>query len=296
MGAEAALMVCRWVHDAAAMALWGSVAYLAALVPRPLADEIARTLLPWGCAAAALAVASTAATLPIAAALVGDGWSDALSGAVIGSWLLGTAAGGAWLWQAAAAAALAAVLFLPSGLRRSGVALVSGTLVATLALTGHAVMHDGAAGVAQQLNDAAHVLSAGAWFGALVPLALVVRQLGAPRRRAEAMAALRRYSAVGHFAVAIALLTGIANTLFIVGAPPIDWSVPYQALLSAKIAVVATMIALALANRYAVMPRIGNDDAAAVVALRRGTLIEIGLGLAAIALVAVFGTLDPLPG
>ena len=57
-------------------------------------------------------------------------------------------------------------------------------------------------------------------------------------------------------------------------------------------AVVAVMVALALANRYIVVPRMAGDPAA-IAALRRATLAEIALGFAAIALVAAFGTLDP---
>lgn len=293
MDPDAALIACRFLHDAAAMLVWGGAAYLAALVPRRLADDVARHLARWALVAIVVAVGTTAATLPIEAARLGDGWADAFRVDVVRGFLFDTAGGGAWGWQAAAAVALAASLLLPAKARRLAVAAAAGAMLVTLALTGHAVMHDDADGIAQRLNDAAHVLSAGAWFGALVPLVVVLRLLGEPAFAAEAARALRRFSVAGHVAVTLAVLTGAANTLAIVGTPPGDWSSPYQLLLSAKIAVVGVMVALALANRYTVMPRLATKDTRALASLRRGTLVEIALGVVAIALVAVFGTLDP---
>ena len=292
MDPDAALIICRFLHDAAAMLVWGGTAYLATLVPRRLADDVARHLTRVGLVAIAMAVATTAAMLPIEAARLGDGWADAFSADAVRGFLIDTAGGGAWGWQAAAAVLLAVALLLPVRVRRVGIATAAGATLVTLALTGHAVMHDDADGIAQRLNDAAHVLSAGAWFGALAPLVAIVWRLGEPAFGEDAATALRRFLFAGHLAVALAIATGAANTLFIVRHPPMDWGSPYQVLLSIKIAVVAVMLALALANRYVTMPRTGGDPGA-ITALRRGTMVEIGLGLAAIALVAVFGTLDP---
>lgn len=294
MNPDVALIVCRFLHDMAAMLVWGGAAYLAVLVPRRLASEVARHLAQPGLVAIAVAVATTAAALPIEAALLGDGWRDALRPEGLSGFLLETAAGTAWMVQAALALLLLAMLTLQGRDRRKGIAIVSAALLASIALTGHAVMHDGRLGMVQRLNDALHVLSAGAWLGALVPLVTILRALSLPALAADAATALRRFSVAGHIAVALAILTGAANTLFIVGHPPTDWSSPYQALLAAKIAVVGVMVALALANRYTLMPRM-DGEAVAVTALRRGTIFEIALGVAAIALVAVFGTLDPAP-
>lgn len=53
------------------------------------------------------------------------------------------------------------------------------------------------------------------------------------------------------------------------------------------------MIALATANRYWFVPRIGRANALALHAIRIGTAIEIVLALTAILLVSIFGMLDP---
>ena len=52
------------------------------------------------------------------------------------------------------------------------------------------------------------------------------------------------------------------------------------------------MTALALVNRYALAPRI-NSRPAALAAMRTLTLANVSLGAVVIALVSVFGSLDP---
>lgn len=289
----AALAACRFAHDAATMLVWGAFATLAALVPRDLADRVASRLRAFRVAATVLAVATVVAVVPLEAAAVGDGWTDALDAAVLRAVLLDTDVGHALLARAAAAIPLALSLVLPARLQPGATAASSGLLLATLALTGHAAMHEGWLGAAHRLNDAAHVLAAGAWLGSLVPLLLVMRALDDPSRRREAGVALARYSAAGHGAVALVLATGTLNTVLVLGRWPVDWTSPYQALLTAKIALVLAMVLLAVVNRYRLVPRMANDRDRALRALRASTMTEVGLGLAAIACVSVFGLLEP---
>ena len=67
---------------------------------------------------------------------------------------------------------------------------------------------------------------------------------------------------------------------------------PYRALLDIKIGLVASMIGLAIFNRYRITPRLGSD-AVALAALRLTSSAEVGLGMAVVALVSVFALLDP---
>jgi putative copper resistance protein D len=293
MEPDAALSVCRFVHDACTMLVWGGAGCLAALVPGGLAADVAQRLRPYGIVAAVVAVAAMLTMLPVEAALLGNGWSDAFSGDALTGFLFDTGGGAGWAWQAATSILVVVALFLPARRRLGATAVVAGIALATLPLTGHAVMRDGATGVAQRANDAVHVLAAGAWFGALVPLALVLRKSLASGFGPDAATTLRRFSIIGQPAVALVLITGVANTLLILRHLPTDWSSPYQALLALKIAVVAVMIALAIANRSVVMGRIATGEGAALTTLRRTVRAEIAFGFAAIALVAVFGTLDP---
>lgn len=291
---EAALAACRFLHDVSAMLLWGAFAYLVTLVPGDLAGEVGRRLHGFRLAAIGVAVLTTAAALPVEAAMIGSGWSAALDAGTVRTVLLQTSVGQAWQVQAAAALLLLATLLAPPGARQAATAIASGLLVASLALTGHAVMQEGWPGIAHRANDALHVLSGGAWLGALLPLALILRVLGDLERGVGAGAALRRFSTAGHVAVALVVASGIVNTMLVLGRWPTDLSSPYQAMLLAKVLLVGMMIGLAVVNRYRFVPRLARQGADAARAIRVGTAFELALGLAVVGLVSVFGMLTPV--
>ena len=294
MSPEAALVVIRLARFGAAAFRWGAAAYLALLVPRTLAAELWRELRRPVVAAVVVAAIATLAALPIEAALIGDGWVDAFDYETLSGVLFSTSIGQSLLVQSAAALVLLIALATTGRFQIAAVAAAAGVVLAGSALTGHAVMQDGALGVGHRLNDAIHILSAGAWIGALAPLALLLRHLAPHERLHEAIVALRRFSNAGHVIVTLIGLSGIANTWLVLGRAPLDWSSPYQALLAVKIALVAVMVAIALANRYAFTPAISAEPAAIARALRQGTVLELAIGIVVLTLVAVFGTLDPV--
>lgn len=290
---EAAAALCRFFHDASALLLWGAAAYLVVLVPAGLRGDIGRRLERLRTGAAIAAILTTLAMLPIDVAGIGAGWVDAVDPALLRDVLADTGVGHGWLGQAVAALLLAGSLAVPGRKRWPATAAASGLVVATLALTGHAAMYRGWPGFAQRCSVAGHVLAAGAWVGALVPLVPILAALDAPdERRRDAGRALRRFSNAGHGAVAVVIATGTLNTRMILGRWPTDWRSPYQALLSGKMALVLAMTALAVFNRYVVVPRMMRSRPWAA-AVRSAVLVEIGLGAASIACVSIFGLMDP---
>ena len=292
MTPDAALVVCRFFNDASAMLLWGAYAYLATLTPRDLALGIGQPLRWFRVALVVVAVATAAAALPLEAAAISDGWHGAVDLATIRAVLFETSVGRAWQTRAAATSLLALSLAAPfPGFQAT--ALGAGLCLASLAATGHAAMREGWLGLAQRVNDATHLLSGGAWLGALVPLLLILRASDDPSHRTDATLALHRFSTAGHFAVALVVATGIVNTALVLGRWPTNWSSPYQAMLAAKIAVVLAMIVLAAVNRYILVPEIAGGRDGAVRAIRLGAAAEIALGLCAIGLVSAFGMLEP---
>jgi len=104
--------------------------------------------------------------------------------------------------------------------------------------------------------------------------------------------ALKRFSSLGEVAVVIVLATGVVNTWRVLGALPLDVSSPYQALLLAKIALVAVMLALALVNRHVLMPRL-HDSPDSLHKLCWSAAVEIIAGLGAVGLVSAIGILPP---
>lgn len=289
--AAAVLALCRFGQDAAATLLWGAAAYLCAFVPPGLAAVVASRLRPLAAAAVAVAVLAVAAKLPAEVAGIGDGWRDAVDTGMVCSVLLETSVGRAWMAEAAGVLLLAAAAASPARWRTAAVAASSGLVLASLALEGHATLHEGRLGALDRANDVLHVLSGGAWVGSLAPVLVILA--ASPGDAGEVATALRRFSRAGHAAVALVLLSGILSTALVLGRWPLDLASPYEALLDGKIACVVAMTALALVNRYVLVPRMGRAPDGAVRALRLGTLAEVPLGLAAIALVAVFGLLDP---
>lgn len=293
MSAEVALALCRFAHDASATLLWGACAYLAFLVPRSLGEDVVARLGSFRTAAVAVAVVSAATLLPIQAGTIGDGWRDAVDPSTVSAVLTQTGVGRAWMAQMAAACVLAVAVLLPGRFQPASIAVAAGLLLATRALSGHAAMHEGWLGLAHRLNFAVHVLAGGAWLGAFLPFLAILRAFDDPLRHAEAGTALKRFSTAGHGAVALVIATGTLNTFLVFGRWPTDWRSPYQFLLALKIALVAVMVVVAVANRYVVVPLVPRRHAQALGTLRTTTVVEMGLGLAVVACVAVFGILEP---
>ncbi|MBE7184146.1 MAG: copper homeostasis membrane protein CopD [Methylobacterium mesophilicum] len=285
------IVATRFAFDAAALFLWGAGFFLWLLVPLEWGMTVWRRLRPGRMLALAGLMLATAAALPARTAMLGDGWSSILDGALVQALLGSTNIGTAWLVQAAAAAALAAAVL--AGRDTPAVtALCAALLLASTVLTGHAATYDGWLGIVHQAGTVTHLWSAGAWVGALVPVLVILPLATDPHGEATAGRALIRFSNMGHVAVALAVVSGMANTLLIVGGLPTDTRSTYQMLLLVKMAVVAAMVGLAVVNRYVLVPRLGRWMGAPQ-ALVAGTLAELVLATIAIGLVAWFGTLQP---
>lgn len=213
-------------------------------------------------------------------------WSAAIDPQTI--WLLvsATAVGQAWTLHLALVGALGLALWRQRRVRTAAaLALVSASLV------GHAAMQAGWPGVLHRSNDALHLLSGGYWVGALPAVLAGLRRL--PDR--EELARLMRFSRWGHLAVAGVIVTGMVNTVLILGHMPWVPASLYQALLMLKGMLVVVMVGLAVTNRYLYVPRLSNGGGSqALTALRRGTLREIYCSLAVLLLVSVFGVLNPV--
>jgi putative copper resistance protein D len=286
-----ALALVRLCFDAAAITVYGVSGFVVWIAPKRLGQAIATSSNFLIVAASSLAVLSTIAWLPIEAAMIGESWQSAVDRSTLSTLLYDTAIGKAWLVRLALALLLTAALAWRSA---SIVRLaLSGFLLATLALTGHANMDEGTRGLLHILNDALHVLAGGAWLGSLLALPDCLARLHDPAFSTEAKTALRRFSSAGHLAVALVIATGIVNTVLVLQRWPTDFTSTYQMLLATKIACVAGMTGLALINRYIFVPRMLTQPDRAIIQIRNGTYAELALGAGVLALVAFLGILDP---
>jgi copper resistance protein D len=272
----------------------GPYAYLATLVPGPLVGAAGSRLAPLRLAAIAVAVVATMAVLPLEAATFGDGWADAGDLTTLQNVVIDTSVGNSWIVQAIAAIALGLTNWSGPRYQHGTTALCAGLLLGCRALMGHAIMREGAMAELLQLNYLVHVLSAGAWLGALVPLLLVIQQLSTQHlQHNAAVVALQRFSTAGQGMVAAVVSTGVANTCLILGYLPLVWSQPYQQLLAMKISLVGAMIVIALVNRHVIVPRTKSGPTAATRQLLYATAAELVLGAGVLVLVNLFGTYDP---
>lgn len=182
------------------------------------------------------------------------------------------------------------------------IASIAGAIaLASLAWNGHGAMDEGDLRFWHFITDIGHLLASGAWFGALVALALMakINALQTEERIRLLARAVRRFEWVGAVIVAVITVTGVVNYLFIVG-PTLDDLLlsTYGILLSIKIALFAGMLVLAALNRFHLGPflerslRDGQYRVAAN-ALRRSVVVELAAAVLIVGLVAWLGTLSP---
>ncbi|ECJ1146929.1 copper homeostasis membrane protein CopD [Salmonella enterica subsp. enterica serovar Kentucky] len=280
----------RFIHFASLMLVYGCALYGAWLSPAPIRRLMTRRFLHLKRHAAAWSVISAAFMLAIQGGLMGGGWPDVFSVSVWGA-VLQTRFGAVWIWQIILAlVTLVVVVIAPVKMQRRLLILTVAQFI-LLAGVGHATMRDGVAGTLQQINHALHLLCAAAWFGGLLPVVYCMR-MAQGRWRQHAISAMMRFSRYGHFFVAGVLLTGIGNTLFITGFTAI-WQTTYGQLLLLKCALVVLMVAIALTNRYVLVPRMRQENPRTDLWFVRMTQIEWGVGGIVLAIVSLFATLEP---
>jgi copper resistance protein D len=285
------LEASRFVTYAAALQLFGAAVFQSILAPEGLAEA----LNAWAYGIARLSVAAIIigmlGWLMATAGTMGDGWVSALDLATLWLVLSDTTFGHVWqpLLLLAIATAGYALLFRGNWL---ALALAAAAMLVGLGLVGHAAMDAGVEGLLNRTSQAVHLLSSAFWLGSLFPLLLSLRYFRDPAHMADCDTMLRRFSGLGHMAVALLLLSGVTNSWFVLGGAPLDLSAPYQQLLLFKVALAGLMVCLATINRYVFVPTI-PDNGPGLRHLARGTIAEIVLSAGVLALVSVIGTMSP---
>ncbi|POA20855.1 MULTISPECIES: copper homeostasis membrane protein CopD [unclassified Pseudomonas] len=172
----------------------------------------------------------------------------------------------------------------------------------SLAWSGHGAMDEGSLRVWHFLSDILHLLAAGAWLGGMLALVLLVRGHVDEARIRLLAEAVKRFEWIGAAIVLTLSVSGVVNYLFIVG-PRLDDVLlgTYGMLLAIKVLLFAAMLVLAALNRFHLGPALersirDGQHGIAANALRRSVLLELGLALLIVALVAWLGTLSPDSG
>lgn len=186
-----------------------------------------------------------------------------------------------------AAFALAGIALSLTG-RAAGIAAAGAWLLAgiALALSGHA-----SSAAPQWLMRPAvflHAAAIAAWIGALVPLGLALRG-----RRPGAPGALRRFSRMIPFMLAILVLAGFVLALVQVRQPGALLGTAYGKVLLIKLALLAGLFLLAAANRWLLTARTEVGDASATRHLVRSIAAETLIVLLVFGVVACWRFTPP---
>jgi putative copper resistance protein D len=110
-----------------------------------------------------------------------------------------------------------------------------------------------------------------------------------------ARVALPHFSQIGYAAVGLLAITGIINSIMLIGSFGAFATTPYGRLLAVKIILFLMMVGLALINRIRLMPRLRGKEPS-IVPLRTlslSVLAEQAIGLAILAVVSLLGTWPP---
>jgi putative copper resistance protein D len=180
-------------------------------------------------------------------------------------------------------------------------ALLASAYLGSLAFAGHGAEGSGAGQNIHLAADFLHLIAAGLWVGALVPLALLLVYLARFREDGWASAAARagsRFSTLGILAVGTLMVSGTVNAAFLLGGMRSLIDTEYGRLLLLKVTLFAAMMCLAGINRQHLLPRLseggGTPQASATVRkLVRSALVEVALGVAIVCVVGLLGIMPP---
>jgi putative copper resistance protein D len=302
---EAGLVCSRFIHFACAIILFGVALFgLYSGLPGTRSERLLRRL---------PAVLFGAA---IGSFLSGLAWFFFTIGNMSGSlvdaldldtqWSVLSETGFGQVWAARAVVMLAVVAIswasgasIVSRRLRIPLAVLAAILLASLAGVGHTQVHEGMSTIVHITADAIHLLAAGAWLGGLLPLGMVVAFCRTKRvSNDDAVFVLSRFSGMAYLAVAALVASGAINGFFLVGSLPALIGTSYGELLLSKLGLFGLMLCLAASNRFWLVPALAMKPAAGasdlvLTRLRRHILAEQILGILALAIVSLLGTLAP---
>ncbi|CNL45490.1 copper homeostasis membrane protein CopD [Yersinia proxima] len=287
-------ILCRFLHFLAVMLMFGISIFTALLAPDRFSSILKNRLSSLLIFSTFLGLASAIGLLAIQAGMMGDGWSDTYRLSVWWA-VLGTRFGEIWQWHLGLSILSMWVVLL--GTTRLYYRLMVGCstlLLASLAFTGHAAMHDGVVGWIHQTNQILHLLSAGYWLGCLPALLVCLAYTARNDVKREAITTLIRFSSWGHLAVALVLATGVINSIIILRETSLTLTSAYQMLLLSKVILVLLMIIIAVINRYLIVPMLRKLPVKAHHWLVINSYVEIILGAAVLLLVSIFATMAPI--
>jgi copper resistance protein D len=277
----------RALHFASLMTVFGASAFSAIAAQRLDLAPISKTLHKWLVVSAIVALLTSALCLGFVTGQMAGDPAAAFDFRQVSMVAGQTDYGHVFLTRAALLAGLIILAIIDASARLR--TFVSGVALAMLGTVSHAAARGGDWRLALAANDGLHLLCAGFWIGALVVLALLIRT-----RSADIVAALRIFSGWAIIAVALLVLAGSINAAAILYQPGMTWSGAYLGWLAAKLVLAALMIALALTNRFGILPAMVRGDKEAPESLTMTVVMELSCAVLILLVVGILGETAPM--
>ncbi len=281
----------RFAHFSCLLLVSGCACYRVILAPKEYAAHLWTGLRRY---AVGGAVVSLVASIGMFAAqtILMSGESDAILQPGIWSAVAGTRFG--YAWRPEIILSVVSLLLVYFRGRKSGMLLLLSCVarLVLMAMTGHAAMHDGFLGAAGELSQTIHLVSAAFWAGGLFPLLWLMKQAAGRPDDRSVLLTMIRFSGYGHWAVALTILSGSLNTMLIAGFPL--YLSPWLLWLLLKVSLVMGMVAIALFNRYWLVPRFKDSSGCYRQRFLRLTQLEFIISLVVIGVASGFATLSPV--
>lgn len=298
---EVAVVALRWLQYSGAVVLLGAPLFLLHSFRKTDGPDLGWARPTLIVAAAVVALGALAALVAQTAVMAGS-LSEAVKPASLSFMVTGTALGMAMVARAATALlGLLAITLMKPGRALWALTATAGLVVAaSFAWTGHGAATEGPGGPVHLVADIVHAIAAALWLGALAALTILLMRRAGPDDLALHRA-LHGFAGLGTLSVGLLVLTGLVNSWFLIGPDRIAslGASLYGQLLIAKLFLFGLMLLVAASNRFRLTPALGSalraSEPVAVVRrdLRRSLVLETGLGLALLGIVAVMGMLPP---
>ncbi|WP_158932821.1 CopD family protein [Acidisphaera sp. S103] len=288
------MALVRGLHLAATLSLLGTVGFLLWMLPSgpavPRALHRWLTRLWWVSGLIALLAGVAWFVLQSAAIAGAETWSDLRDALPVVA--LHTRYGNTMLVRLGLVLA-ATLLAVPSGrwttwVRYLAVALTAAAL-GVQGMIGHAGATEGAVGDGLVFSESLHLLAAGIWLGALLPLWLGLRALSPE----QASAVCERFTPIGLACVLVLAGTGFAQGFELIGSVPALFGTPYGHFAMLKITLFVFALMLATLNRLWFSDRVAADVPGARRHLGMSICLETCLGLAIVTAAAFMASSSP---
>lgn len=167
--------------------------------------------------------------------------------------------------------------------------ILSAVALSLEGLIGHAGATAGAIGDGLVLSESLHLLAAGIWLGALLPLLISLRDL----TPAQAAAVCERFSPIGLACVLVLAGTGFVQGLELIGSLPALFGTTYGQIAVLKITLFLLALALAAYNRLWLTDRLTAGIGGARQRLQASVFVETCFGLAIVTAAAFMASSPP---